>query len=124
MKRLLLLFVLMPLLAPAQSLRWTRDGNGFYAIEKNQIVKYSLPAVESQVLVSSAELSRGGRVMEIENFILSNDESKVLLFTNTKQVWRLETRGDYWVLDLATKKLQQLGKGLPAVHLAPGEALP
>ncbi len=35
------------------------------------------------------------------------------MFTNTKKVWRYHTRGDYWVLDLKTDKLQQLGKPLP-----------
>jgi dipeptidyl-peptidase-4 len=124
MKRLLLLFLLAPLVMSAQSLRWTRDGNGFYAIEKNQIVKYTLPAVQSQIVVSSADLSRGGRALQIENFTMSADESKLLLFTNTQKVWRLETRGDYWVLDLPTKKLQQLGKGLPASSLMFAELSP
>ena len=34
---------------------------------------------------------------------------RLLIFTNTRRVWRQNTRGDYWVLDLATKKLQKLG---------------
>jgi len=36
----------------------------------------------------------------------------MLIFTNTVRVWRLHTRGDYWVLDIITGKLEQLGKGL------------
>ncbi|XHR94717.1 DPP IV N-terminal domain-containing protein [Mucilaginibacter sp. UC70_90] len=35
---------------------------------------------------------------------------KVLINTNTKKVWRYDTRGDYWVYDSNTKKLWQLGK--------------
>ena len=31
------------------------------------------------------------------------------MFTNSKQVWRLNTRGDYWVLDRTNGKLRQLG---------------
>ena len=42
---------------------------------------------------------------------------KVLLFTNTKQVWRINTKGDYWVLNIATGKLQQLGKTMPESSL-------
>ena len=49
--------------------------------------------------------------------IFSSDSKKVLLFTNTAKVWRHNTRGDYWVLDLATGKLKQLGKDLPAQSL-------
>ena len=37
--------------------------------------------------------------------------------TNAKKVWRLNTRGDYWVIDLNTGKLNQLGKDLPASSL-------
>jgi dipeptidyl-peptidase-4 len=33
----------------------------------------------------------------------------LLIFTNTKPVWRLNTRGDYWVLERATGKLRKLG---------------
>ena len=31
------------------------------------------------------------------------------MFTNTKKVWRQNTRGDYWVFDIAGGKLRQLG---------------
>ena len=33
----------------------------------------------------------------------------LLVFTNTRPVWRLNTRGDYWVLDRAAHKLRKLG---------------
>ena len=33
----------------------------------------------------------------------------LLVFTNTQPVWRLNTRGDYWVLDRTSGKLRQLG---------------
>jgi len=47
----------------------------------------------------------------------SDDESLLLLFTNTKRVWRQNTRGDYWVLDMEKKTLRQLGKSLPESSL-------
>jgi len=48
---------------------------------------------------------------------VSEDNKKVLINTNTKKVWRYDTRGDYWVYDSNTKKLWQLGKNLPASSL-------
>jgi dipeptidyl-peptidase-4 len=33
----------------------------------------------------------------------------MLVYTNSKKVWRLNTRGDYWVLDIASGKLTKLG---------------
>ena len=32
-----------------------------------------------------------------------------LVFTNTRKVWRDNTRGDYWVLDRRTGQLKQIG---------------
>ena len=46
-----------------------------------------------------------------------NDQQKVLLFTNTKKVWRLNTRGDYWIFNFKTKTLTQVGKSLPSSSL-------
>ena len=34
---------------------------------------------------------------------------RLLVFTNTQPVWRLNTRGDYWVLDRASGELRKLG---------------
>ena len=47
--------------------------------------------------------------LSIASFELSEDESKLLLFTNTKRVWRQHTRGDYWVLDITSRELRKLG---------------
>ena len=33
----------------------------------------------------------------------------MLIYTNTRRVWRVHSRGDYWVLDRASGKLRQLG---------------
>ena len=33
----------------------------------------------------------------------------MLIYTNTRRVWRVHSRGDYWVLDRASGKLHQLG---------------
>ena len=34
---------------------------------------------------------------------------RLLLFTNSRKVWRQNTRGDFWALDLATWQLRKLG---------------
>ena len=41
---------------------------------------------------------------EIDDYAWSKDGKRLLVFTNTKKVWRRNTRGDYWVLDLAAAK--------------------
>ena len=40
-----------------------------------------------------------------------------MIFTNSKKVWRQNTRGDYWLLDLETHGFRQLGKSRPPSSL-------
>ena len=40
-----------------------------------------------------------------------------MIFTNTRKVWRQNTRGDYWVLDLDSGRLKKLGGDAPESSL-------
>ncbi|PST83317.1 S9 family peptidase [Pedobacter yulinensis] len=111
------LSVCMVLPAAAQKIRWTEDGNGYYAIERGNLVSVSLPKTERKVLVAAANLKAEGKQINIRDFAFSADGSKVLIYTNSKKVWRYDTRGDYWVLDLKTQKLARIGRDKPASSL-------
>ncbi len=99
--------------------KWSNDGNSYYRIENNDIVQYTLPSNDSKVLISKEQLTPMGNKnpLAVSYFTFSDDEQKVLIFTNTKRVWRINTKGDYWVLDKVTGVLQQLGKTLPESSL-------
>lgn len=118
---LLILFVLVHTAAFPQGrgIKWSKTGSSYYKIEKSEIVEYTLPANEPKVIVSKKQLTPEGaeNPLKISWFSLSEDGKKILIFTNTKRVWRLNTKGDYWVLDLAAGTLKQLGKTLPASSL-------
>src|SRR5205814_6320557 len=45
-----------------------------------------------------------------DDYTWSKDGRKLLVYTNSKPVWRQNTRGDYWVFDITAKKLTKLGK--------------
>src|SRR5439155_6219407 len=47
--------------------------------------------------------------LDVQDYSWSPDGRMLLVFTNTKPVWRLNTRGDYWVLDRKSGGLRQLG---------------
>lgn len=47
--------------------------------------------------------------LSVESYQFSDDESKLLIYTNSERVWRHRTRGDYWVLDIAAGELKKLG---------------
>ncbi|PLX13733.1 MAG: S9 family peptidase [Marinilabiliales bacterium] len=95
-------------------LKWTSDGNSYYKVEDGQLVTYTLPDYDVKTIIPKEKLIPNGKSkpIKISHFSLSTDQQKVLLFTNTKKVWRLNTKGDYWVFDLNTNTLKQMGKGL------------
>jgi dipeptidyl-peptidase-4 len=103
--------------------QWQSDSQGFERVkrdadtEKASIVRIDLadPAVE-HVLVSSEMLTPAGaeKSLSIDSYQWSQDKTKLLIFTNTERVWRYNTRGDYWILDLASKELKQVGGDAPA----------
>ncbi|MBO9691084.1 S9 family peptidase [Chryseobacterium sp.] len=104
----------------AQKTQWTPDGNAYYSFTKKgvEIVDVLHPG-QDQTLLSSNELIPAGssEALKVQSFQVSPDGKNLLLFANTKKVWRDNTRGDYWIFDKNTKKLTQLGKGLPASSL-------
>jgi dipeptidyl-peptidase-4 len=62
-------------------------------------------------------LSSSGKNIRVRSFQLSDDGTKALIYTNSKRVWRYDTRGDYWVADMNTRKVTQIGKDKPASSL-------
>lgn len=98
--------------------RWMKDSKAYSTLELNKetgapdIVRYEASSGKRRVLISSKQLIPDGKSepLQIADYTWSEDNTKLLIFTNTRRVWRYHTRGDYWVLNLRTGKLQQLGK--------------
>lgn len=101
----------------SRTINWTKDGKAYYASEGGEIVKYQLPEFSKTVLVEKAKLTQDGKAVVVKSFSVSENEQMFLLFTNTKKVWRYETRGDYYVYNKTAGTLTQLGKSLPAASL-------
>jgi len=106
------------------SVTWYNGGESFVKLERNEagtqeVVAYSSDSQNRTVLASAKDLTPQGsdQPLVIASFEFTKDESRMLIFTNTKRVWRTNTKGDYWVLDLKSKSLKQLGKKLPPSSL-------
>jgi len=93
---------------------WTNDGDSYFKLEKNQLVTHTLPHQDVKTVISKEQLTPEGKSepIEVAHFSFSLDQQKILLFTNTKKVWRLNTKGDYWVFNFKTNSLTQIGKSL------------
>jgi dipeptidyl-peptidase-4 len=98
--------------------RWQDDGSGYLALEPSptkkgaaDIVRYDALTGARTVKVAAEKLmaSPTSEPLAIEEFALTADEQKLLIFTNSARVWRSNTRGDYWVLDLKAGTLRKLG---------------
>jgi dipeptidyl-peptidase-4 len=98
--------------------RWQQDGSGYLALEPStakkeavDLVRYDVNTGDRSIKISADKLvpPNATEPLVIEEFTLTPDEQKVLIFTNSARVWRSNTRGDYWVLDLTTNALRKLG---------------
>lgn len=100
--------------------RWMKDNQSYSVLERNSltgasdIVKYEARTGKRSVLIASGQLLPEGKSspLGVSDYIWSEDNSKLLIFTNTRRVWRYNTRGDYWVLNIKNNRLTQLGKSL------------
>ncbi len=104
--------------------QWLAGGEFYTVIEQDKtgdhlLALYDSKTGERSILIEPSELTPTGmaRPIAMEDYRWSNDEKKVLIFNNSQRVWRTNTKGDYWVLDLESKNLHQLGKTLPASSL-------
>jgi dipeptidyl-peptidase 4 len=106
--------------------QWMDGGDRYTVFEPSASDKDSMDLVafdtetgERKVLVPAKEFVPIGarKPLNVEEYSWSEDQQKLLIFTNSKRVWRENTRGDYWVLTLAGGRLQKLGGNAPASTL-------
>ena len=98
--------------------KWLASGDAYTTLELavgggTDIVRYEAATGARTVLVPSARLIPTGApdAIDIEDYSLSPDGKRLLVFTNSQRVWRENTRGDFWVLDLGNWRLRKLGGG-------------
>lgn len=79
------------------------------------IVRHEVDGSAS-IMVSAGELTPPGesRPLTVEEHQWSKDLNLLLVYTNSKRVWRDNTRGDYWLLDRTSRQLRKLGGEAPA----------
>lgn len=103
----------------AQQVTWSKDGKYLYQLSGGQVIQMNPESGEKLPLISLSQLKTAKQTesLQIESYSLSADQQWALIFTNTARVWRYNTRGDYWLLNLKTNALRQIGKGRPAQTL-------
>jgi len=113
--------------------RWMRDGETYTTLEPNaalkagrDVIRYQAGSGKREVLVPAANLVPSGmsEPLAIDNYEWSPDGTKLLIFTNSRRVWRQNTRGDYWVYDMSSGRLRKLGPAFDPSSLMFAEISP
>src|SRR5690349_13987127 len=112
---------------PSPPPSWFDGGQSYIAMEPaagqshaRDVVKYDTATGKNrEVLITAAQLKPEGakEPLQISELSWSKENQRVLIFTNTRRVWRTNSRGDYWFLDRKTSKLKKLGGGAPEASL-------
>lgn len=107
-----------------EAIRWSKIGAHYFTLEKpaggkdskeqppgKDLVRHDAQSGASTIVATAQVMTPQGqkKPLSVDSFEFSADESKALLFASTKKVWRKNTRGDYWLLDLGTRQLTKLG---------------
>ena len=104
--------------AKSYGVKWLEAGQGYVRLEKSKATKDARDIVrvdpatgKREILVAAKALIPAGekKPLAVSGYTFTKDLAKVLIYTNTRRVWRVHSRGDYWVLDRASGKLRQLG---------------
>ena len=84
-------------------------------------VVFESPQGEQTVIVSAKELIprsdptdpnsviADARPINVSSYELSQDSNLLLVYTNTRRIWRRNTRGDYWIRDRKNDIFRKLG---------------
>jgi dipeptidyl-peptidase 4 len=98
--------------------RWLSNAAAYIKLEADSatpggrsLVRYDAASGKREVWVAASRLVPEGDSMPlaVEDYSVSPDGKQLLVFTNSQKVWRENTRGDFWALDLASGSPRKLG---------------
>jgi dipeptidyl-peptidase-4 len=96
-------------LVPVQ---WSTDPRYFTSTEESadgivDLYRVDTRSGERELMLRGADLVPPGQeqAIEIESYEFSADGSKLLIFTNSVQVWRQNTKGEFYVWDFGRRRL-------------------
>ncbi len=89
-----------------RGINWMKDGKFYSTLENNKVVKYNITTGKPvETLVDGSTLNPK---IEIQDYLFSGDEKKLLLSTNFQSIYRRSFTADYFVYDIATKSVKAL----------------
>lgn len=89
------------------------DGIHYTTLENkaSKIVKYAYATGKEVSVLMDLEKIKDCPIPYIQGYELNNDESKILVYNNKKDVYRRSFTADYYVYDLKSKEIKPLSEG-------------
>ena len=92
------------------------EGTNSYAqisADGKQIVKYSFATGRQEAVLFDAATARGASVKRVEGYVMSPDQKRILIQTQTKRIYRHSFTAVYYIFNIANNKLEPLSDGGP-----------
>jgi len=89
------------------------DGRNYTRLEDNTIKRYDLTsgAFVDDIFVGSSQKDNVGFAGEISGYTFSDDETKIMIKSESEQIYRRSSRAKFHVYDRKSKKLQSIYDG-------------
>lgn len=89
------------------------DGESYAMISKDgrKVVKYSYKTGKQTAVLFDVDNTVGEKVESFDNYIMSPDESKMLIQTNTKRIYRRSFTATYYIYSVGDRKMERLSDG-------------
>lgn len=91
-----------------QGLRPMKDGNHYTVSDGSRIVKYAYATGQEVGVVVDMENLKNSPIKNFVDYEFSTDETKVLVYVNTENIYRHSFRADYYVIDVVRREIEPL----------------
>lgn len=94
-------------IAPATS---SADGEFYFQADqsKSKIIKYSYKTGQAVGTVFDIQTARDCTIPSFEGFIMSPDENRLIVYTNSEQIYRRSFKADYYYFDIRRNMIRKL----------------
>lgn len=91
------------------------DGESYARVspDRKRIVRYSFKTGEEVGTILDLNTAKGEKPASFSDYIMAPDESRILLQTNTKAIYRRSKTAEYYVYTVANNSVERLSKGGP-----------
>ena len=89
------------------------DGETYAQLSDNMIIRYDLRSGDAVDTLFSASMLKSGEIENVEGFMLSPTERYMLLYNNSKKVFRRSRVADWYIYDMHRKQLKPLSEEMP-----------